>query len=308
MKKFVLIIIALVLSLSLVSCSNPTYQPNSTSNAKYQSDISQVINSSSSTVSVDYLERSEAPQYIKDIFFRFEKCCKDNNLSLKITSRAPEKLNGGDYIIDIESTNGAANLEISFDNFNNKIMKSFSIFCGSEIDNNIVIDAITAVLYAADNTATFDTAKENAEIISNSYYGDDYSKVIATENYYIFLKPYTGNTIIYAKHKSETWDDIDKTEYEKIDDQKYSDFKKPKFEDERYKVIVTGTVTNYDRKNMGSDFFQENLTVSCENGKEYVLTYLFSQCPVYFDIGSEYSFYGTVSDDKTIHIDNFDIV
>jgi len=125
---------------------------------------------------------------------------------------------------------------------------------------------------------------------------DNYSDILDSGEYKILLTPLGATGLAFnleVIHKDEIFKKIDKNQYSDIS---YDLYQAP-YENAGALVSLTGTVLEHQQKKDSALF--EGLRVLGEDGNEYIVSYLLEYCPVMFEIGKQYTFYGQLETKRT---------
>ena len=126
---------------------------------------------------------------------------------------------------------------------------------------------------------------------------DNYSDILGSGEYKILLTPLGATGLDFNLEvilKDEIFKKIDKNQYSDIS---YDLYQAP-YENAGTLVSLTGTVLEHQQKKDIALF--EGLRVLGEDGNEYIVSYLLKYCPVMFEIGKQYTFYGQLETKRTI--------
>ena len=290
MKKLFCGILAVVLILGcLAGCGQGT---STTSKPDVSSSYSSISEVSSK-------EDDNIPDFVKNIYQKFYDLEQENNFGYKIIN-SPEPYGKDGFSFEINLDPDSIDFEVSFFGFEGVVRKSFDLqYLNDSVDVSNVRDYITAVFLSTDNSLTLDQAKEKMQSLINSYTGKDFSSVVESGEYLVFIEPFdSDSTIIRAKHKDEIFPNVDTSQYTDVH---FSSYNAPEL-NKGINVCVKGSVIDHKRQHSGDGVLcVDYLTIKASDGNEYRLNYFFSSNPINFEIGKSYTFYGNIavgSDDE----------
>ncbi len=170
--------------------------------------------------------------------------------------------------------------------------KSFSVSFGVPDETAVLKEVVVATLMATNSKLSEKEARTKMQDLVNSYKEDDYSKVIESGNYILFLTPkkYLMGYVSWLEviHKDEIMPEIDIAAYSPMD---YETALAENMNN-GVKVFFTGTVEKKEKDALYDD--EINVLFKGEDGHKYLVGYLFASTPVTFQKGKSYVIYGSI--------------
>jgi len=300
-KAFVLLLVCLIAG----GCGKQSEEPETVKTEK-ETEAAEVLvdNKDAETVSEAVTEKetkveemdSDIPEHVKQIYLGYKEVQETCDVQYLVYDLTPQKSKYGSYVFYLmDKDNPKEDIMLFFEECDGEIEKSYrAIFALDE--GEYLKDAIIAT-FMITGELNYSEAREQMQKLFQSYPVDDYSDILDSGDYKVLLTPDNGTGIkLEIRHKDEIFRKIDK---DQCSDISYDMFQNPD-KNAGTLVSLTGTVLEHDReKNI---ILRDRLRVLGEDGNEYIIAYFLDSCPVIFEIGRQYTFYGKLINPETWNV------
>lgn len=232
------------------------------------------------------------PSHIQGIYDAYKKVLT-NNAPIQLTLGESVLFGELTYNIPFSGNHGQTNLYAEFRIGEDKeAEQSFSVSFGVPDETSVLKEVVVATLMATNSKLSEKEARTKMQDLVNSYKEDDYSKVIESGNYILFLTPkkYLMGYVSWLEviHRDEIMPEIDIAAYSPMD---YETALAGNMNN-GMKVFFTGTVEKKEKDALYDD--EINVLFKGEDGHKYLVGYLFASTPVTFQKGKSYVIYGSI--------------
>jgi len=249
---------------------------------------------------VEKCEPGKIPQYVQKIYQNYKelqvtydfKYLVDDTRGLVILEDDGDISRYYFSLVDKEGSGGTIEFSFRENSETNNIKKSYSVeFIPG--GGQYLKDMITATFMITGGLEYLEAEEKMQKLIS-SYCDGEMSALIQSGNYTSYMTPWSEDSewvlfsIVYHK---EIFKPINKEEYSPVDYDMYID---PVMNDGA-KVVLVGKVIDISKVKKNYDYYIY-MKVAGMDGNEYLTFHSLCARPVMFDIGSEYTFYGSIKD------------
>jgi len=296
-KAFVLLLVCLIAG----GCGKQSGEPETVKTEKETEAEVLVDNKDAETVSEAVMEEetkvedmdSDIPEHVKQIYLDYKEIQETYDVQYLLNDSAPKKNENGSYeFILINKDNPKERRKFWFEECDGEIEKSYHMVF--PLDAGEFFKDVIIATFMVTGELNYAEAQDQMQKLIQSYPIDDYSDILDSGDYKILLTPYDGISVdLEVKYKDEIFKKIDKNQYSDIN---YGMYQTPD-QNAGALVSLTGTVLEHQRKKNVVLF--DGLRVLGEDGNEYIISYLLEYCPVIFEIGQQYTFYGQLETKRT---------
>ena len=299
-KAFVLLLVCLIAG----GCGKQSGEPETVKTEKETEAEVLVDNKDAETVSEAVMEEetkvedmdSDIPEHVKQIYLDYKEIQETYDVQYLLNDSAPKKNENGSYeFILINKDNPKERRKFWFEECDGEIEKSYHMVF--PLDAGEFFKDVIIATFMVTGELNYAEAQDQMQKLIQSYPIDDYSDILDSGDYKVLLTPDNGTGIkLEIRHKDEIFRKIDK---DQCSDISYDMFQNPD-KNAGTLVSLTGTVLEHDReKNI---ILRDRLRVLGEDGNEYIIAYFLDSCPVIFEIGRQYTFYGKLINPETWNV------